>query len=216
MKHFIFATLFTLFSLFGNAQATMIGTPIDEGTTNCYPFGCASGEGSYQQLYFAESFERDSNFIGLDLFIAPHSLGAASNWLSSGEFTITLSLFSQDLLPSYGTRGFNEKTVFKGQLPTAHRGGVYRINFDKMYYNDSANVNNLLLSIHWTGANASDDPIHFVKGAGTWSQMIKDGQVVSSEQYGLVTRLVEVPEPASLGLIALGMLGLGATRRRTK
>jgi hypothetical protein len=99
----------------------IIGLPADAGTGNCYPFGCAYGNGGtaeYQQVYTKSAFAGAITITNLEFFNTQFNSGATA--MNSGTWTISLSTTAADwntLSSTYAANiGANNTMVFSGNL----------------------------------------------------------------------------------------------------
>jgi hypothetical protein len=220
MKKFVFLMLLTFASFFNSAQATVIGDTSDHNAVqnSCYPFACAIGAGTYQQLYSYKDFDGKMN-IGSLMFDANYSGDSIySPNVSDGVFTVTLSTVDKLAFPTslnhFGGQS-NVQVVYQGKLPAMKDWYSLQINLQDTYFYDPSLEQNLVMQVDWTDANVAYNTPTFVNGTGTWGRLDSINVPSFNHDYGLVTHFSDVPEPGSLALIGLGMFGLFGLRRRS-
>ena len=200
--------------------------PID--SRSCEPFGCFTSGGRYQQAYRASIFGSAPVYIfDLSLFGDEQTLSGID--LGSYTFRLSTTLGGSPLLNSEldANVGGDVTTVYDGGLlgGPLGPGEGWRFGFSTPFLFDPRKGNLLLEVIasnksgskDWNlDAAFSDDVFSVSAPTGGGVGSLKPGFGLRTE-FTVIARPTTVPEPASIALVATGLVvlvGSGALRRR--
>jgi hypothetical protein len=212
-KIFAAALTFAVLNAFVPAQAIVIGN-LGSSDDSCYPFGCATGTGQFQQSYYYSQFAGPMNFSALKVFGQQLPYWTNGTNLSSGTFTVSLSTSQKFGFPQDENIGSNNTVVYSGALGTLDASGDLTIRFSQNFYYDPRTASDLLMDIKWTGAASSVRPVYFLESPGLVMSSLNSADDGFIRYSGLVTEFVQVPEPASIALLGVGVLAIGVARRK--
>lgn len=214
MKKFISACL-----LLGAATVSSFASAIVIGgdknrSDSCMPFGCATGNGHYQQAYHISNFSHPIYIGGMRIFGADYPFWENGNRASLGHFTITLSSSQKWGAPFEDNIGRDSVVVYDGALPDLDAHGDLTIRFTSIfpYMANRLRDLDLHMDIKWRDASAPLRPFIFYTDESSWSQM--NGPNGFGHYSGAVTEFLEMPEPTTVALLSIGLVGLAARRRQ--
>jgi hypothetical protein len=218
-------------------NVVVVGSPPDNGTGNCIPFGCAFN-GEFQQVYTSDLFTGPLTITWLDFFNTQFDNGATG--MNTGTFTISLSTTTANwnsLDPNPANNiGPDSTVVFSGSLaqPWA-MGQTLFIPFSAPFTYTPAAGSNLLLDIVATGTDDPQGLIYFdtngsnngkFNGNNVFGRLVIGTLMAGTTNeldagYGLETGFGTgglIPEPGPMSLMGGGLaaMAIARVRRRRK
>ncbi len=162
MKIFTFSILCLALCAVPALADVVVGNPPDQGTGNCFPWGCAYS-GEYQQVYNQGQFSGPITITNLEFYNTQVDFGATTT--NTGNFAISLSTTAADWNTLSGTFanniGANNTLVFSGSIFQAWAfGDVLHITLSTPFTYNPAD-GNLLMDVVVTGSGDANGPIYF-------------------------------------------------------